>query len=62
MVGDPEGRVLGAFGVRWPLVGLARRVTYVIGADRRVQAVIRGELDADNHVTEACAFVARPPR
>jgi len=62
MVGDPEGKVLVAFGVRWPLIGLARRVTYVIGADRRVQAVIRGELDADNHVTEACAFVARPPR
>ena len=62
MVGDPEGKVLGGFGVRWPLIGLARRVTYVIGADRRVQAVIRGELDADNHVTEACAFVAKPPR
>jgi len=62
MVGDPEGKVLSAFGVRWPLIGLARRVTYVIGADRRVQEVIRGELDADSHVTEACAFVARPPR
>ena len=62
MVGDPEGKVLGAFGVRGPLIGLARRVTFVIGADRHIQAVIRGELDADNHVTEACAFVARPPR
>jgi thioredoxin-dependent peroxiredoxin len=62
MVGDPEGKVLGAFGVRWPLVGFARRVTYVIGADRRVQEVIRGEFDVNNHVTEACGFVARPTR
>jgi peroxiredoxin len=43
--------------VRWPLIGLARRVTYVIGPDRRIRDVIRGELDADHHVAEACALV-----
>jgi len=60
MVGDPEGKVLSAYGVRWPLVGLARRVTYVIGRDRVVREVIRGERDAEKHVAEACAFVAKP--
>jgi peroxiredoxin len=57
MVGDPEGKVLLAYEVRWPLIGLARRVTYVIGPDRRIRDVIRGELDADHHVAEACALV-----
>jgi thioredoxin-dependent peroxiredoxin len=62
MVGDPAGRILKAYEVRWPLIGVAHRVTYLVGADRRVQQVIRGERDADHHVAEACAFVARPRR
>ena len=57
MVGDPEGKILSAYEVRWPLLGLARRVTYAIGPDRRILEVIRGELDADRHVVEACALV-----
>ena len=29
LVGDPEGTILRAYEVRWPLIGLAKRVTYV---------------------------------
>ena len=61
MVGDPDGEVVRAYGVGWPLIGLARRVTYVVDGDRKVREVIRGERDADRHVAEACAFVAKPP-
>ena len=57
MVGDPEGKILSAYEVRWPLIGLARRVTCVIGPAPRIREVIRGELDADRHVAEACALV-----
>ena len=57
MLGDPDGKILSAYGVRWPLIGLARRVTYVIGPSPRIREVIRGELDADRHVEEACALV-----
>jgi peroxiredoxin Q/BCP len=57
MVGDPEGKILSGYEVRWPLIGLARRVTYVIGPAPRIREVIRGELDADRHVAEACALV-----
>ncbi len=57
MVGDPEGKILSVYDVRWPLIGLARRVTYVIGPGLRIRGVIRGELDADRHVAEACALV-----
>jgi thioredoxin-dependent peroxiredoxin len=61
IVGDPGGSILKAYDVRWPLIGLARRVTYVVGGDRRVREVIRGELSALGHVEGACAFVAKPP-
>ena len=61
MVADPDGAVVRAWGVGWPLIGLARRVTFVVGRDRKVREVVRGERDADKHVAEACAFVAKPP-
>jgi peroxiredoxin len=63
LVADPQGRVLRAYGVRWPLVGLARRASFVVGRDRKVQRAFSSELDADAHVTGACALVsARAPR
>lgn len=55
MVGDPEGRILRAYGVRWPLIGLARRATYVIGKDRKVRLAFRSERDVDGHVKQAVA-------
>jgi peroxiredoxin len=59
LVGDPKGEVLRAYGARWPVLGLARRVSYVVGRDGRIEKVFHGELDAEAHVQEACAFVTR---
>ena len=61
-MGDPEGTVLKAWGVRIPVVGLARRVSFVVGQDRRIRSRHESNLDAESHVVEACAFVRRPPR
>lgn len=58
MVGDPTGAVLRAYGVRIPLLGLARRVTFVVGRDGRVRRVYESQFDAQSHVTEACRVVA----
>ena len=60
LVGDPDGEILRAYQVSWPIVGLARRVSYRVGRDRRVETAYHSELDAESHVAEACAFVARP--
>ena len=63
LVSDPESQVLRAYGVRWPIVGLARRVSYVVGRDRKIERAFSSELDADAHVSGACAFVSpRPAR
>ena len=57
LVGDPDGTVLKAYKVRWPIVGIAKRVTYVIGRDKKVLWAFRNERDMTAHAAEACAFV-----
>lgn len=59
-MGDPEGKILCAYRVRWPLVGLAQRVTYVIGRDKKIRGAHHSELDAGSHVAQACSLAARP--
>jgi peroxiredoxin len=61
MVGDPDGRVLKAYRVRWPLIGLAKRVTYVIDRDRRILSAFRSERSMTAHATQACEFVTGLP-
>jgi peroxiredoxin len=59
LVGDADGSILRAYGVRWPIVGIAKRVTYVIGRDRRIQSAFRSERSMTAHAAQACEFVAR---
>ena len=61
LVGDPKGAILEDWGVRIPLVGLARRVTFLVGRDRRIRHRYESNLDAGSHVTEACALVRKRP-
>ena len=61
LVGDPEGTVLRAYRVRWPLIGLAKRVTYVIGRDRRILKAFRSERSMTAHAAQACEFVTGLP-
>jgi peroxiredoxin Q/BCP len=53
LVGDPGGRIASAYGVRWPLIGLARRASFLVGRDRKIQAAFWSEFDSDAHVTKA---------
>jgi peroxiredoxin len=62
LVGDSDGTILKAYKVRWPIVGIAKRVTYVIGQDRKVLSAFRNERDMTAHATQACTFVAGLPR
>ena len=60
LVGDPEGTILRAYRVRWPLVGLAQRVTYAIGKNRRILLAFHSELRPAAHAEKVCAAMARP--
>ena len=58
LVGDPEERIIRAYDVRWPIVGLTQRVTYVIGRNRKVRLAFHSELDMDAHSAQACRALA----
>jgi peroxiredoxin len=57
LVGDPDRTILKAYRVRWPLIGLAKRVTYVIGRDKKILRAYRNELDMTAHAAQACEVV-----
>ena len=57
LVGDPEGKILRAYDVRWPIVGLAQRVTYAIGRNNQVLLAFHSELNMDSHAAKACETV-----
>jgi peroxiredoxin Q/BCP len=58
LVGDPEEKIIRAYGVRWPIVGLTQRVTFVIGRNRKVRVAFHSELDMDAHSAQACRVLA----
>jgi len=57
IVGDSDGKILAAYDVRWPIIGICRRVSYVIGKDGKIRHAFKSETNPDAHVAEACAFV-----
>lgn len=59
LVGDADGKIRSGYGVKWPLFGLARRVTFVIGKDRKIRLVHRAERDVESHVTETCSLLEK---
>jgi peroxiredoxin len=59
LVADPKGKVLRAYGVRWPIVGLAQRATFVVGRDRTVQMAFHSERDVAAHLSRASAEALR---
>ena len=54
LVGD--GAVVEAWGVRIPLVGVARRVTFIVGRDGRIAHRYESNLAAESHVGDTCTF------
>ena len=57
LVGDPDRRIVAAYDVRWPLIGYAQRVTYVVGQDRRIEMARHSELRAGRHAADVCRAV-----
>ncbi|MFT3769384.1 MAG: peroxiredoxin [Minicystis sp.] len=74
IIGDEDRAISRAYDVLWPLVGLAQRVTYVVGPrpdgapGRIVEAVFHHELRVSAHRDDVLRFVdakfrtSRPPQ
>ncbi|MBK9261839.1 MAG: peroxiredoxin [Polyangiaceae bacterium] len=67
LIADADKRIAKAYGVLWPIVGLARRYTFVIGPDMTIEAIFHHELDVQQHRDDVLLFVhdkfeaQRPP-
>lgn len=59
LLADPEKRITRSYGVLG-LLGLAKRVTYVIGPDGRIAAAFR-KLDPKAHTEEALRVLSAMP-
>ena len=57
LIGDFDKAIARAYGVLWPLVGMARRVTFIIAPDRSVLAIFRHELQVVKHRDDVLRFV-----
>jgi peroxiredoxin Q/BCP len=56
MVGDADGRITRAYGVKWPIFDRARRVTFVVGPTRHIEAVFAHEIQVNRHLDDVVAF------
>lgn len=59
LASDPTGATLRAYDVRWPILGVARRVTYVVGRDRKIQTAFESQFNVGAHLAQTCEFVTR---
>jgi peroxiredoxin Q/BCP len=59
LLADADGAVTKAYGVRRGLVGVAKRVTFVIDEARQIREVISSEFNGDIHATDALAAARR---
>ncbi|MRG93940.1 redoxin domain-containing protein [Polyangium spumosum] len=57
MIGDADKRIAKAYGVLWPIIGLDRRITFVIDEQGIVRGVFNYELLPHKHVDDAIALL-----
>lgn len=62
LLADPERRISTAYGVLWPLVPRARRVTFVIGETGSIELVSWHELNVSKHLDEVMRHLRKRPR
>jgi peroxiredoxin Q/BCP len=60
LLSDPEKSIQKAFEARQLLGMLAKRVTYVIGQDKKIRAVFHHELSAQKHLDAVRAALKSP--
>ena len=62
MIGDADSRISKSFGILWPILGLARRVTFVIDREGVIRGVFHHELQVGKHVDGALELLRRLPK
>jgi peroxiredoxin Q/BCP len=59
LLADPDRRICAAYGVLWPLIGRARRVTFLIDEKGVVEHVCWHEFQVSKHLDEVLLHLQR---
>jgi thioredoxin-dependent peroxiredoxin len=62
LLADPDRRISGSFGVLWPLLARARRVTFVLDENAVVELVTWHELQVSKHLDEVLLHLRKRSR
>jgi len=57
LIADSDGVIARAWGTRWPIVGVARRMTFIVGEGRRVEAIFKNPTVVPVKPSDPLAFV-----
>lgn len=57
LIADPRGEITRAYDVRWPVLNIAKRVTFVIGPSQVILGTFHRELQIAKHHDEVLDFV-----
>lgn len=59
MIADADKKISNAFGVLWPIVGLPRRVTFIVNPLRTIDAVFEHNVQIARHRDDVLLHVDR---
>jgi peroxiredoxin Q/BCP len=61
LLADPERGIFRAYGALRRVIGLPKRITYVIAPDRRILGAFHHDLSAQRHLADVRQLLAREP-
>jgi thioredoxin-dependent peroxiredoxin len=59
MIGDDDQRISKAYEVMWPIIGRAKRVTFVVDQGGRIAGVFHHEIHVGKHIDDVVDLVRR---
>lgn len=59
MIGDADKKISNAYGVLWPIIGLPRRVTFIVNPLRTIDAVFEHNVQIARHRDDVLLHVDR---
>jgi thioredoxin-dependent peroxiredoxin len=59
MIGDSKKVVVKQFGVLWPVIGKARRVTFVIDAEGVIKGAFSHEIRIEQHIADVLEMLKK---
>jgi peroxiredoxin len=57
LIADKDGSIARAWGTRWPVIGWSRRITFIVGEGRRIEAVFHNPTIVPFRPSDPLAFV-----